>query len=364
MLQALIAYTDLHGAHFQVSIHRDPRAREERPYHVMLFSRDSEYLGPGRDEGFFRTLADAKRSCYRRFGISRRAWKDAYEFSRARPVLEAFAREREMQVMRPEAWPLTMTQTREFVVAAVQVEHAQRQFLIEAADTVFCATTRVEAGVIFEALHRNRISRYSSEFPVRWEGFNLLEVERYRPDGISNYCVWVEEAFEDEFYAWFPSSDCPSILEGAALSMCEDLLVRFGDVAFVFDATRPIGDALDLMAGVADRLPGLQLPPGAFRVDGLLMDPERVPDVLRPLVPLTKRWAIGDETKRAQKLAKAARRTKQHLRESVEPLLPEVNRYLESFGESPLTDEAILVMHLASSVAMLRRRRRSTEPIV
>ena len=354
MKAPLIAYTELHGAQFQVSIHKDPRANGDKPYHVMLFGRESEYLGRGPDEGFYPTLHKAKRSCYRRFGIPARAWKDAYETSAARSALETFAHAQGRKVTRPRAWPLTMTQTREYIVAAARIEHADRRIMLEAGDTVLCATMKAVTGVIFEVLHKNRVSRYSEEFPLRWEGFNLLEVERYRPEKDASYCIWVEQAFEREFFAWFPYSECDATLEEAHLTMAEDLLIRYDDITFVFEASRTIEAALDFMIRVAEQLPGIQLPPGGFLVEGLIMDPATVPEVLRPIIPLTKRWAIGDDKKRTRRFAKASARTKERLIHTVKPLFPEIERYLDSFGDDPIPEEAALIMHLAEGVAEMR----------
>jgi hypothetical protein len=348
---AEVAYVRLHGALFQVSIHKDPRAPSEEPYHVMLCSRESDYLGRGPDEAFFKSIESAKRSCYRRFGIRLSAWKDAWASSKARLTLEAFAREQGIRLNRPRAWPDSMSDCQEFVVATTKTSYGERRIMLDAADTVLCASMKVEAGVVFEVLHKDQVSRYSEAFPTKYEDFRLLEVEPHETPAKADYSVWFARSFRREFLDWFRASNCHGILQAARFSPTERLFVRCENISLVFDCRRPILTALALLARIAAELPGIQIPPGGFVVDGWVMDPSRIPDALRPLVPLTKRWAISDDEKRANKLARASAHTRERLIQTVEPLFPEINRYLDSFGDDTMPEEAVLIMYLAEAVA-------------
>jgi len=66
---------------------------------------------------------------------------------------------------------------------------------------------------------------------------------------------------------------------------------------------------------------------------------EEIPVALRPLIPLVSRWAISDDKERWQKLNRCAPSTRQKLVGAVVPLIPAINQFLETFGDS-LPEEA------------------------
>jgi hypothetical protein len=72
------------------------------------------------------------------------------------------------------------------------------------------------------------------------------------------------------------------------------------------------------------------------------------PNALRPLVPLMTRWAIGDDEERSRKLRRCAQSTRRRLVEAVVPLLPAIDRFLDSFGDNP-PEEACALGTLAQA---------------
>jgi hypothetical protein len=57
-----------------------------------------------------------------------------------------------------------------------------------------------------------------------------------------------------------------------------------------------------------------------------------LPDALRPLLPLVRKWAISDDQERWQKLKRAAPSTRRKLASTVVPLLLAIDQFLVSFG--------------------------------
>ncbi|ATP55248.1 hypothetical protein CPT03_01605 [Pedobacter ginsengisoli] len=80
---------------------------------------------------------------------------------------------------------------------------------------------------------------------------------------------------------------------------------------------------------------------------------ENIPTELRVLVPLLNKWCISDDVERARLLEKTSKNKKEELMNTVNPLLPKINTFLDSFGDDPLSDEAILLGDLAQLVCEL-----------
>jgi len=76
-----------------------------------------------------------------------------------------------------------------------------------------------------------------------------------------------------------------------------------------------------------------------------------LPDHLKVLFPFLKKYAISDDSKRSQVSDGLSAKKKKELIDIVSPLFPEINAFLDSFGDSPLSEEATLVGNLAELVA-------------
>jgi hypothetical protein len=88
-------------------------------------------------------------------------------------------------------------------------------------------------------------------------------------------------------------------------------------------------------------------------VDGLGLDPERLPPDLRQLVPLVEKWAVGDDVEREALLAAGSPDELRHLVETVSPLSPRINAYLDSFASGEMPEEAAMIGRLAEAVSEL-----------
>jgi hypothetical protein len=80
---------------------------------------------------------------------------------------------------------------------------------------------------------------------------------------------------------------------------------------------------------------------------------KNIPEKLRPLIPLLKKWSVGDDSDRGLLIEEASEKQKNKLVKSVEPYLNEINEFLDSFKDEPLSHEAILMGNLAELVSEL-----------
>jgi hypothetical protein len=76
-----------------------------------------------------------------------------------------------------------------------------------------------------------------------------------------------------------------------------------------------------------------------------------LPAIFLPLVPLLKKYAISDDSEREEVVEKMSQREKSRLIKMVNPLFDEINHFLDSFKDNPLSDEAIALGNLAELVS-------------
>jgi hypothetical protein len=62
---------------------------------------------------------------------------------------------------------------------------------------------------------------------------------------------------------------------------------------------------------------------------------------------------VGDDDLRAELISKASAKTRRRLRDETLPRLPDINVFLDSFGDDALSPEAILLGNLAEAVLEL-----------
>lgn len=81
---------------------------------------------------------------------------------------------------------------------------------------------------------------------------------------------------------------------------------------------------------------------------------KNIPDSLKHLVPLLKKWSIADDVEREELIKETGRRQKEKLIVTVYPFMGEINSFLDSFKDQPLSEEAILLGNLAELVSELK----------
>lgn len=77
------------------------------------------------------------------------------------------------------------------------------------------------------------------------------------------------------------------------------------------------------------------------------IDVSQIPDELRSLIPFIEKWAISDDDERIVKIESSSARELDQLTKAVTLKIAQINNYLDSFGDCPLTYEALQIGRLA-----------------
>ena len=80
------------------------------------------------------------------------------------------------------------------------------------------------------------------------------------------------------------------------------------------------------------------------------LDAAKVPEELRPLVPLAERWGIGDDVDRNAKVDRSTPEERTELRSAIAPLDSRITEWLNSFGQGAMSDEAAAFMYMQLAV--------------
>ena len=81
---------------------------------------------------------------------------------------------------------------------------------------------------------------------------------------------------------------------------------------------------------------------------------KNIPDNLKPLAPLMRKYSLSDDSEREQLIEGMKKKEIKQLIESVDPYMGEINNYLNSFKKQPLSEEATLMGNLAELVTELK----------
>lgn len=85
--------------------------------------------------------------------------------------------------------------------------------------------------------------------------------------------------------------------------------------------------------------------------EGVTIDPAKVPQELRDLIPLAKKWAIADDDERAALLRAAGNEEKKELVDKVWPRTQRIEQFSAQFkNEVPPPDEVVLFEMLLDTV--------------
>jgi hypothetical protein len=153
---------------------------------------------------------------------------------------------------------------------------------------------------------------------------------------------------------WFKQGKNVRALADLQLSRREPLFVFHGGIEIVVRPSRATMDTLSKLADIVALLEEPSPEDGSDMViDGLHLNPDRLPESLRELVPLIKLWAVGDDVKRRDLLEAASAEELEQLKDRVCPLMDFINEYLDSFPMNKVPEEAALVGMLAEAVAEL-----------
>jgi hypothetical protein len=99
---------------------------------------------------------------------------------------------------------------------------------------------------------------------------------------------------------------------------------------------------------------------GATEAPAELSQVEDLPKAFQPLVPLMRKWAIGDDIERESLIEDSEASELSDLVAAVAPYMVAIDGYLNSFRDRPLNSSAIKLGRLAEVTAEARRRLEAT----
>jgi len=165
-----------------------------------------------------------------------------------------------------------------------------------------------------------------------------------------------EDLGGEEARTWLNDPRNLSALKTLGCSRREPLHLYTNGLSLLARPARATPALLALLVDFTNLLPrpSTEVRPGQLVIEGLILDVKLLPEDLRKLVPHIKRWAVGDDVERQERLAKAKRGARAKILKEVAPLLGRIDEYLDLFGSGPLPDEAVLLGQLAEAVAELK----------
>ena len=87
-------------------------------------------------------------------------------------------------------------------------------------------------------------------------------------------------------------------------------------------------------------------------LDGVSLDPDRIPEKLRHLLGLARVWAIGDDVERQRFLESVSMEEKKAFVDAVDPLQEELAAWSqERSSDTPVPDEVVLYDMMAEAAA-------------
>ena len=86
----------------------------------------------------------------------------------------------------------------------------------------------------------------------------------------------------------------------------------------------------------------------------IVINKENIPNGLRHLIPLLKKYCVADDMDRTRLAEGMSKKKKLLLIEAVDRHMDEINLYLSSFEEYPLSEEAVMIGRLAELVSELK----------
>jgi hypothetical protein len=169
-----------------------------------------------------------------------------------------------------------------------------------------------------------------------------------RPLGTSLSCpVFVAVSATQTTIEWLHAPENTKLLADLDLAPHESLQVYRNAVVLIGELGRANEKTVLRLCDLADRVRN-ETREGL--IDGLAFSVEKLPPALQSLAPLVHRFATGDDAIRDDLITETAAAEWALVCAQVEPLLPQINAFLDSFGARPLSNEATLIGRLAEAV--------------
>lgn len=207
------------------------------------------------------------------------------------------------------------------------------------------------------------INEYPNSYEIRLKVYSTLHFSINRPDIIFlntqpnklkdfPHIVYTQEQGDvfpqngtfQKFWALFSA-----ILNHLQLTVSEGVFFYTNGVIFALDLKRDLVKALDK---IIDLL--IENNTIFKKEEKQKIDPKNIPDNLKGLLPLLKKYSVSDDSERDELVVQMSNDQKKTLIHIVDPLMSEIEAYLDSFVNKVFTHEASLISDLAELVAELR----------
>ena len=139
------------------------------------------------------------------------------------------------------------------------------------------------------------------------------------------------------------------LLNNFQLTVLEGVFFYTNKVIFALDSKRDLVKALDKIIDFLIKNNTIFKKEEKQKIES-----KNIPDNLKILLPFLKKYSVSDDSERDELKEKMSNNQKTALKHTVEPLMSEIEAYLDSFADKAFTHEASLISDLAELVAELR----------
>ena len=140
------------------------------------------------------------------------------------------------------------------------------------------------------------------------------------------------------------------LLNNFQLTSSEAVFFYSNKIKFALDSNRDVKESLDKIIDFLSENNTIFKKKEAR----LKIDSNNIPDNLKVLLPLLKKYSVSDDSERDELKEHMSSSQKTAIKDAVLPLMSEIETYLDSFGDEAFTHEALLISALAELVAELR----------
>jgi hypothetical protein len=140
------------------------------------------------------------------------------------------------------------------------------------------------------------------------------------------------------------------LLNDFKLTVSECVFFYSNKVFFVLDTKRDVGSALDQIIDFLNKNNKVF----KRKAPAIKINANKIPDNIKAVIPFLKKYSISDDSERGELVEQMSDGEKTTLKETIFPIMDEIEAYLDSFKNKTFTVEASLILELAELVAELR----------
>lgn len=194
------------------------------------------------------------------------------------------------------------------------------------------------------------------EFSVKRKNYLFLMTKRLKLTGhkLRHKIYYDKYDSQDPIIKWLLSSNNIEKINDLDLKFPETLQVYANAIVLVFYPYRVIDDELKKLFNILYSLPKktIKHKKGCLVIEGLLFDPQKLPENFQSLIPFIKKWSIGDDVTRSEFNSKISLKEKKQFIKSIWPKMSEIEDYCSKHREDkPIPNEVILLDLLCLSAA-------------